>query len=217
MSGSNTEKLVERVVEIVLKRLMLPRVGLLSFSSGLPDAPDCEAFNWVLYSSVQSDLPLGKGYSLSCIKAPEDEGRTLSLLAVPECPRALAAELMNGFPVSPEGRLIFGCLGFGVPVFLDASPFDCCRSWAGSPFGADAASRLKRLESWGVKLLEAAASCEGASEPCSEKVLTVSGGWVTWSELSGNIAGVTAVRLMGGARLTDEAKDRLLSYGVNIL
>lgn len=213
----NTDKLAERVVEIVLKRLMLPRVGLLCFTADLPDMPETDSFNWVLYSSCQTDLPLRRGYKLSALKEPEREGKTLSSLVVPECPRGLAAELLNAFPVSSEGLLIFGCLGCGVPVFLDSSPFDCCKLWGGSPFGAEAAFRLKRLESWGVTFIGGGSPDEIASKPCSEKILTVSGGWITWSELSGNIGGVSAVRLNGGARLTAEAKDRLLSYGINIL
>lgn len=204
------EKLDE-VVEKVVMRLSKPRVGLLcteALSSSVSPLPASERFIWVPYTRD----------GLASLERPEEEGLFLSVLAVPTCSRELASELLGGFPLSSEGWLVFGCLGHGVPVLLDGAPFARLGGWRGSRFGDSLLSRLRLLSSWGVSLLFPGGEPAGTSGCVGESgILDCPDPLVTWRELDGKLDGIVSLRIERGARLTQEASERLERLGVNII
>jgi len=245
----------DQIIAAVLKRLTLPRVGLLcdEFSSLMPET---DAFSWVLYPRKTPEILDNRAkriYPLEKISRPENEGATLSVLVALETPLTVIGELLDGVPRSGEGALILGCLGRGVPVIMDGS----LSAWAwygGTACGKHLASRLDRLKSWGLhflsrdlnnagsnaepKKIEAApasrshaetstrnvrpANTANISAPISENIntgeLTLKGpGWITWSELNGRLKNISAIRLTGGVKLTMEAHDQLIRYGIRLI
>lgn len=250
----------EQIIAEVIKRLTLPRVGLLCSELDSP-LPECDAFSWVAYprKEPESLQNAKRVYALDKIARPEDEGASLSVLVVVDTPLTVVGELLDGVPRSREGALILGCLGRGVPVIMEGS----LSSWAwygGTACGKHLASRLDRLREWGLcfltdtrvksanlnlnnlnnkaegKQAEAPAPASishaetsvrnvrpaNTSSNISENVntgeLTLRGpGWITWSELNGRLKNVKAIRLTGGVKLTMEARDQLIRYGIKLV
>lgn len=250
----------DQIIAAVLKRLTLPRVGLLcdEFSSQIPET---DAFSWVLYPRKTPEILTGKAkrvYPLEKISRPEDEGATLSVLVALETPLMVVGELLDGVPRTREGALILGCLGRGVPVIMDGS----LSAWAwygGTACGRHLASRLDRLRSWGLNFLSrdlnnitsksaaltvsskgdqkdsAAPASRSHAETSARNVrpapapapvsanvntgeLTLKGpGWITWSELNGRLQNIKSIRLEGGVKLTMEARDQLIRYGIRLI
>ena len=246
----------EQIIAEVIKRLTLPRVGLLCSELDSP-LPECDAFSWVAYprKEPESLQNAKRVYALDKLAKPEDEGASLNMLVVVDTPLTVVGELLDGVPRSREGALILGCLGRGVPVIMEGS----MSAWAwygGTACGRHLASRLDRLRDWGLyfmtdahkPVLNSNAKPEGeskktevaapasishaetsirnvrpapASAPITENVntgeLTLRGpGWITWSELNGRLKNVTAIKLTGGVKLTMEARDQLIRYGIKL-
>ena len=112
----------EQIIAEVIKRLTLPRVGLLCSELDSP-LPECDAFSWVAYprKEPESLQNAKRVYALDKLARPEDEGASLNMLVVIDTPLTVVGELLDGVPRSREGALILGCLGRGVPVIMEGS------------------------------------------------------------------------------------------------
>jgi len=233
------------LVELVLQRLLRPRVGLLWWNETLPSTrmPE-EGITWIHYLGTKC-LPresVRPCTSLAMLDAPEDEAKTLTLLAIPRCRPSLLQELVTGIPASPEARLVAGCLAWGVSVVADISHIASWHSWKGA-MGTRLRNSLDELESLGMILVGREAQAvspdnfRGApANVVSQRAATgvmvgasLSAGpddllrprqnapfWITWKELAGHVEGKTFLTLPPGARLTAEAADRLAALRITV-
>lgn len=223
-----TEDKINEIIKETLRRLALPRVGLLCDEAG--PLPECDRFVWVAYPRKGE---AGKRvHPLPELRKPEDEGAGLRLLVALGCPLTVVGELLDGVPRSSEGALILGCLGRGVPVLLEGS-FSAWAWYGETACGKHLASRLERLRSWGLHILgepEAAKGAERASERSTQAeraernqrdegdtLVLRDAGWTAWRDLDGRLGGITAVRLEGRTKLTMQAREQLDRLHIKVL
>lgn len=236
---------VDTLVELVLQRLLRPRVGLLWWNETLPSArmPEGE-IAWIHYLGTKC-LPresVRPCTLLAMLDTPEEEAKTLTLLAIPRCRPSLLQELVTGIPASPEARLVAGCLAQGISVVADTNHLASWHSWKGA-LGTRLRNAFDELESFGMILVgrEALAASpdkfRGApANAVSQTAATavVAGTrpsvgpddllrqrkngpfWITWKELAGHVEGKTFLTLPPGARLTAEAADRLATLRIAV-
>ncbi|MBL3592591.1 MAG: hypothetical protein JMJ93_03650 [Synergistaceae bacterium] len=211
------------LVSLVLERLRLPRVGLLWWHETAPHrfAPP-PGVTWVHYLAPGCVFPreLRPAYRLAALKAPEEEAGTLRMLAVPAARIELLADLLSGLPASPEGRLVAGCLGAGLPVVVDVSALASRSRWTGA-IGNGHREALGRLEALGCLLLRGEMSPASPTSPVTvgertaPDVLVVDEpGWLSWRELAPRLGGRRAVSIGPEVRLTAEARDRLRQHRI---
>ena len=202
----------QSIIDEVLRRLTLPRVGLLCDEA--EPLPGSDAFTWVTYPRGGEKAP--RVYPLPRIERPEDEGATLRLLVALNCPLTVVGELLDGAPRSSEGALILGCLGRAVPVLMQGS-FTAWTWYGGTACGRRLASRLERLRAWGLHIIEDGPErTAAATEDEAGALILREPGWTTWRELDGRLAGVSSIRLTGGAKLTLEARERLTRLNIKV-
>ncbi|QTX32024.1 hypothetical protein KAR29_12015 [Aminithiophilus ramosus] len=218
---------LDGLVEKALRRLALPRVGLLWWYETAPESfVPPETVSWIHYLAPGCVFPrdLRPAYRLSLLSAPEEEALTLDMLVVPAARVELLRDLLDGLPASPEGRLAAGCLGARRPLLLDVSALARWSSWSG-PIGSLHRRSLERLRDLGCVLLGGEGeggdgSTSGPSVPTPvveerpRELCLDRAGWVSWLELAPRLKGIAVVRLGPSARLTDEARDRLRGLGV---
>lgn len=219
---------LDGLVEKTLRRLALPRVGLLWWYETAPESfSPPEAVSWIHYLAPGCVFPrdLRPAYRLSLLSAPEEEASTLDMLVVPAARVELLRDLLDGLPASPEGRLAAGCLGARRPLLLDVSALARWSSWSG-PIGTLHRRSLERLRDLGCVLFggkEEGGDGRIRREPSvpipvveerPRELCLDRPGWVSWLELAPRLKGIAAVRLGPSVRLTDEARDRLRGLGI---
>jgi hypothetical protein len=236
---------VDTLVELVLQRLLRPRVGLLWWNETLPSArmPE-EEITWIHYLGTKC-LPresVRPCITLAMLDAPEEEAKTLTLLAIPRCRPSLLQELITGIPASPEARLVAGCLAQGISVVADTNHLASWHSWKGA-LGARLRNAFDELESLGMTLIgretQAASPDDFRGAPANALSQTAATAvtvetrasvgpddllrqrkdgpfWITWKELAGHVEGKTFLTLPPGARLTAEAADRLSALRIAV-
>jgi hypothetical protein len=218
-------KKIEDIVDQVLLRLTRPRVGFLWWHETAPESwPENGHLTSVHYMAPGCvfDRPLSPVYRLARLERPENEAPTLQLLAVPRVRPLLLQDILTGLPSSPEGRLVAGCLGHEVPVLLDISHLDGWALWQGA-MGKRTVNALKALGEMGCSFIgwEPAGSGRKQSREKSSpgrqgELRLPAPGWYSWAEISTLLEGRKAIRLVPGARLTAEARDRLTQLGIEI-
>lgn len=218
-------KTIEEIIDKVLLRLTRPRVGFLWWHETAPDSwPEADSFSWVHYMAPGCVFarPLRTSYRLARLEHPENEAPTLRLLAVPRVRPLLLQDVLTGLPSSPEGRLVAGCLGHGVPVLLDISHLDGWALWQGA-MGTRTVNALRVLGEMGCSFIGWEPAKPGGGKPIEKSSPGGAGelrlpapGWYSWAEISTLLEGRKALRLVSGARLTAEARDRLVRLGVEI-
>ena len=208
------EAMVNNICAIVLKRLYMPRVGML-WTSGNPDFlkwTPCGELTWVHYLSGNFskifNIANNPCYLVESLADPHREAKMLSALVIPDVSMAFLSELCLGLPYTAAGSLVFGCLDEKLPVIIDDTEIaSCLRTINPKRFG-EIKSRLCNL---GFVTL----SQEGSSD--SSRVLEIDEkGWISWCEIADRLSGVDMVILRNGSHLTDEAEDRLRSLGIRI-
>lgn len=218
-------KAIEEIIDKVLLLLTRPRVGFLWWHETAPESwPEAESFSWVHYMAPGCvfDRPLSPSYRLARLERPEDEALTLRLLAVPRVRPLLLQDVLTGLPSSPEGRLVAGCLGHGIPVLLDISHLDGWALWQGA-MGTRTVKALRTLGEMGCSFIGWEPAMPGkvqqgdtSSSGRPGELRLPAPGWYSWAEISTLLEGRKALRLVSGARLTSEARDRLARLGVEI-
>jgi hypothetical protein len=202
------------LVEMVLARLSLPRVGFL----WMEERPGTggvagKGFFPVHYRTDSPSENPGTDLFLGEIEAPEREAATLSLLVVLPGTDSLLSDLISGFPKRPCARLVAGCLDRGVPVlcFMDRSNagFSCVGA-----FRSFREESLAGLERMGLSFFDLAG---GKPEKCGETGGTCvfdRPGWYSWADISHFPGNCRVLRLGKNTRLTAEARERLQRQGV---
>ncbi len=218
-------KNVDRITEQVLQRLSRPRVGFLWWHETAPQEwPEAKAVTWIHYMAPGCvfDRPLQPAYRLARMERPEDEALSLTLLTVPKTRPLLLQDVLTGLPASPEGRLVAGCLGRGIPVIFDLCHLDGWALWQGA-MGRRTTKALGSLGEMGCSFVgwEPASPQGGAEDtdcmPAGGGELRLPApGWYSWAEISTLLNGKRVLRLVPGARLTAEARERLAKLGVKI-
>ncbi len=211
---------VDDLIATTLRRLALPRVGLLWWHETAPkrfDAPP--QATWIHYLAPGCVFPreLRPAYRLSLLSEPEEEASTLNMLVIPSARIELLGDLLEGLPVSPEGRLAAGCLGAGLPVLVDVSAIARWTAWKGA-IGRRHRESMARLEELGCLLLGVGETkpleADRTGGDLSEALLLEEPGWTSWGEIASRLGRKRVVRIRKGVRLTAEALDRLRSLGI---
>lgn len=206
---------LDKMVELVLKKLSIPRIGVLWYSRSLWEGNCCFA-NWVHYVDGAPG-PACPWYDLNAIDRPENEGDYLNGLMVLSAPPSLLRELVT-FPESSGGRLVAGCLGRSLPVVLDVTSIRGWSVWQG-PMGERLARAISDLTCLGCSLVgwEADSRADYALPKKKNGRITLSDpGWYSWSEIAPSVRPGVVLHLGKGVQLTDQAKEKLSAIGVNL-
>ncbi|HPU69423.1 MAG: hypothetical protein WBJ35_01070 [Acetomicrobium sp.] len=212
------EVTINSLCEIVLKRLSMPRVGMVWSSPPTLQWKPRGEITLVHYLPNHFretfEFENNPSYLIESITNPRREAKTLSALVVPMASLQLISELCLGFPFSPAGSLIYGCLDEQLPVIIDDSNLRC-------GFGLrNCMAHLQALDKISSRLCDLGFVMvlkDNLSSGISHNVMEIcEKGWISWCELAGRLSGVNVIVLKGGARLTDEAKDRLRSLRIRI-
>jgi hypothetical protein len=214
---------INEITNTVCEMLFKKRVGFLWYGAANP-LPEASGFSWVhYYWHTSTSANTARCYNLSNLRAPMSEGRTLDMLVIPSGTLGILLEIASEITVSPASRLTEGVLREGKPVLFDASAIR---------------ERLESSDDGKLEKLRKIAHClknrgmefiglEDEARACRENIETdgehtpprtvvLSGGWLSWNEISPLIAGAEAVRLAAGAKLTPEARDRLLKLKIRV-
>lgn len=204
------------LVEKVLLRLSLPRVGFLWMEEGLDfHFPDVRAFYPVHFRIDRPMAARPNEKILQGITAPENEAAFLDLLVVLPATDSLLSELVSGFPKRPCARLVAGCLDRGVRVlsFLDGSSagFSCY-----GRYGSYRNKTLTLLDRLGFSVIPLDKSdAEDTGESAGTCVLDKAG-WYSWADVAHLPGKCKRLQLGRQSRLTVEARERLDRLGVEM-
>lgn len=205
--------LTGRVVEAVCERLTNRRIGFL-WNGGLYDPSPIPGFTWVHYAEGARGT---RRYDLNALARPDMEGRTLDMLIVSGASVPVLAELVSGLLVTPAAALIDGALRASVPVIFETSNF---LAWYASAHELSRKSlfvSIETLRGRGVEFIGFART-QPAEKPSPAGVVDIrESGWLSWGDIAGLVAGAQAVRLPKEARLTPEARDRLMNLKIRIV
>ena len=208
------EAMVNNICDIVLKRLHMPRVGIL-WTSGNHDflrwAPSGE-LTWVHYLSgdftKSSNHANNPCYIVESLTDPYREAKTLSALIIPNISLDFVSKLCLGLPFTAAGSLVFGCLDEQLPVIVDDT---CITRWLRTIDPKRIDEITSRLCNLGFIVISKIGSTN------SSRVLELDEkGWISWCEIADRLSGIGVVILKNGSRLTGEAEDRLRSLGIKI-
>jgi hypothetical protein len=144
---------VDTLVELVLQRLLRPRVGLLWWNETLPSArmPEGE-IAWIHYLGTKC-LPresVRPCTVLATLDTPEEEAKTLTLLAIPRC-RPVCFRNWSRHPRIARGPPCCGGLSQGISVVADTNHLASWHSWKGAWNAAP--QRLRRTGILGMILV----------------------------------------------------------------
>ena len=205
----------DRAVAAVCERLASRRIGFLWPEPGAPCDPDpVPGFTWVHYA------PGARGtrrYDPNMLARPDLEARTLHMLVVPAGPVSLFAELVSGLLITPAGAMVDGALRASVPVLFETSAL---LSWYATATDAPRRSLHASIEALRLRGMEflGFTRAPAVGEPAPEGAVCIrERGWLAWSDIADRVRGAQAVRLDNGARLTPEAKDRLMNLKIRIV
>ncbi|MDR0648066.1 MAG: hypothetical protein LBF92_01855 [Synergistaceae bacterium] len=213
---------ISEIADLVCDMLSKKRVGFLWH--GLPaPVPPVDGFSWVhYYSNAHPATGVARSYDLAALRNPMSEGRTLDMLVVPGGTLEIILEVASKVTASPASKLTEGALRSGAPVIFDASGLK-------DRLGAEAGEwdalleTVLPLKKRGMAFIglesEPPSCCEHARETGERprgSTVTLSGSWLTWSEISPSVAGADAVRLAPGTKLTPESLDRLLKLKIRV-
>jgi hypothetical protein len=214
---------INEIANAVCEMLLKKRVGFLWYGEAKP-LPEIAGFSWIHYywhTGTRADT--ARCYSLADLRDPGTEGDTLDMLVIPSGTLGIVLEVASEITVSPASKLTEGVLRAGKPVVFDASAI---RERLESSDGGKLEKLRKitrRLQTRGMEFIGLENEAPGARvetvengkrpRPCT---VTLSGGWLSWNEISPLVTGAETVRLSGGAKLTPEARDRLLKLNIRV-
>ena len=203
----------DRAVAAVCERLASRRIGFLW--PGAPcDLDPVPGFTWVHYAPGANGT---RRYDLNAIARPDLEARSLHMLVVPAGPVPLFAELVSGLLIAPSAVMIDGALRASVPVLFETSEL---LSWYASAADTPRKSLLASIEAMRLRGMEflGFTKASAVSEPAPEGAVRIrESGWLAWSDIATRVCGAKAVQLSEGARLTPEARDRLMNLKIRIV
>lgn len=212
--------MVSNVCDIVMKRVFMPRVGVLWTSEGpkMYQWQSCDEVTWVHYVpenfSEAFKVDNNPCYFVESLEDPRCESATLSALAIPMASMQLISEIYLGIPYSAAGLLVDGCLEKGMPVVLHIGSAKCHPEATAAKKGTFEDILLK-LSKKGIAVIagDEFVTKEGT---VSKTLYVEEEGWISWCEIADRLSGVCRVLLGKKARLTDEALDRLRSLGIKV-
>ena len=207
-SASNVR--IDNVVEAVCERLNNRRIGFLWSCEPCDFAP-APGFTWVHYAEGAKGA---RRYDLNALARPDLEARTLDLLVVPAVSVSVLAELVSGLLITPSSALIDGALRRCRPVLFETS---CFLSWYASACEISRKNLLLAIETLRRRGAEFIGYTNASvpEEPArSDTVRIRESGWLSWSEIAPRVRGAGTLILEGGARLTPEARDRLMNLKI---
>ena len=145
------------------------------------------------------------------------------MLVIPSGTLGIILEIASEITASPASQLTEGVLRGGKPVLFDAS---AVRGRLELSDGGKLEKLRKiahHLENRGMEFigLENETRVRGENietdgEHTHPRIVALSGGWLSWNEISPLVAGAEAVRLAPGTKLTPEAYDRLLKLKIRV-
>ncbi len=204
----------DRTVAAVCERLASRRIGFLW--PGEPcDLSPAPGFTWAHYANEGSRG--ARCYALNALARPDLEARTLHMLVVPAGSVSTLAELASGLLITPAGAMIDGALRASVPVLFETSKL---LSWYASANEASRRNLHASIEALRLRGMEFLGfTCSSVpDEPAPEGAVYIrESGWHSWVDIAPRVQGARAIRLDGGARLTPEARDRLMKLKIRII